>query len=70
MQAAFADGVIRGSYQKDWLFSQLKMGDSRDMGNDSSVGAIAYVYLKTKDVTFLNMLKEWNTLNRKKHIPF
>lgn len=63
-QASYADGVVRGSYQKDWVLEQLKNFYPNDPNiNMSSIGALAYLYLKTKDETILENLIKWNNIN-------
>ena len=63
VKAAYADGVVRGSYQKKWLDEQLELFDPQIDVNDSGIGAIAYVYLKTNNLNLLNQLKEWERIN-------
>lgn len=67
-QAAYADGVVRGSYQKDWLKNQSD--HLPDAANDSAVGAIAYMYLKTHDQKLLSELTAWNERNKNNHNKF
>jgi len=69
MKAAYADGVVRGSYQKEWMMNQVTMSMPKNI-NDSSVGAVAYVYLKTQNPILFNNLNEWCTLNRNNHTKF
>lgn len=70
IKAAYADGVVRGSYQKEWLQEQFKSIDLYMDTNDSAVGALAYYYLKTNDLNILNKLTEWNYINRDNHNKF
>lgn len=65
-QAAYADGVIRGSYESEWMIEQLLrgvIGDSDQLINNSAIGAYAYVYLKTNDERYKTILDEWCEAN-------
>ena len=70
IKAAYADGVIRGNYKKKWLQDQNEFFDPKMNVNDSSIGALAYVYLKTHDESMLDKLTEWETLNRNNNENF
>lgn len=65
-QAAYADGVVRGSYQKPWMIDQFGSIDEStlDQMNLSAVGALAYIYLKTGDTKCQNSLQRWCDKNR------
>lgn len=66
-QAAFTDGVVRGSYEQDWLIRQnnVTLPDSTLKKMDSSsVGALAYVYLKTGNRISLKNLERWVEIHR------
>lgn len=56
-QAAYADGVVRGSYKREWIRNQSS--SLNDDANSSSVGAIAYIYLKTNTEEYGISLKDW-----------
>lgn len=62
-QAAYADGVIRGSYDEKWFSEQIREEIGPDC-NSSSIGGLAYYYLKTRDNSVLDSLNKWN----KEHI--
>ncbi len=62
VKAAYADGVVRGSYQKQWMMiDQTKdcSGDLLNGVNNTAIGGLAFTYLKTQDVSILNTLKQW-----------
>jgi hypothetical protein len=61
-KAAYADGVIRGSYQQEWLKKQVEK-NIPDSADDSVVGAYAYFYLKTQDNNILKHLTDWTNRN-------
>jgi len=63
-KAAYADGVVRGSYEKDWLRRQYDSFDAHMNTNESAIGALAYFYLKTGDEKILKTLTEWNQINK------
>jgi len=67
IQAAYADGVVRGSYQKEWLQEQHKSFDPQFDVNNSAIGALAYMYLKTRDSNMLDDLTKWNNINSNNH---
>ncbi len=62
-QAAFADGVVRGNHQKEWLKQQFLSANLSSKSNDATVGAVAYMYLKTNNLVFFNELNKWNKDN-------
>ena len=68
-QAAYADGVVRGSYQQGWMKEQLH-GDIPDNTNDSAVGGCAYAYLKTQDQDLLQRLIDWYVKNKNNFTKF
>jgi len=70
IQAAYADGVVRGSYQKKWMQEQNELFDPQMNVNDSGIGAVAYIYLKTRDLKLFTKLREWNRLNCDNHARF
>jgi hypothetical protein len=72
IQAAYADGVIRGSYQKQWLYNDMLSSDYSGLNNanEAAIGALAYIYLKTKNSVVLNKLKMWKEVNYNNNIKF
>lgn len=59
-KAAYADGVVRGSYGYEWMIKQLRQIDSTtDCSNNSAVGAVAYACLKTQDQIMIDNLEDW-----------
>lgn len=62
-QAAFADGIVRGNHQKEWLKQQFLSINLSPNSNDSTVGAVAYMFLKTNNLVLFNELKKWNEDN-------
>jgi hypothetical protein len=60
-KAAYADGVVRGSYQEAWFAAQMQSltADMLDHSNDSSIGGLAYYHLKTGNNECLNVLSQW-----------
>jgi len=71
-KAAYADGVVRGSYQREWMIKQLMNTNINSLKsvNDSSIGTLAYVYLKTDNKCILNVLGEWTNANLDNHGSF
>lgn len=64
-KAAYADGVVRGNYNKPWLQNQTQQFNPKNSKNNmSSVGAVAYLYLKTGDRDLLVKLLRWVEINR------
>ncbi len=72
MKAAYADGVVRGSWQREWMINQFNNTDVNSLANvnDTTIGALAYVYLKTNNQRLLNVLNEWNCVNIDNHAVF
>ena len=62
-KAAYADGVVRGSYKEDWMMEQM-LEDIPDAANSSAIGALAYIYLKTSNENALQALTDWNERNK------
>jgi len=66
IKAAYADGVIRGSYQRTWIINDITKNTGTNVlthANDSAIGALAYIYLKTKNQKCLDALTKWNEMN-------
>jgi len=61
-QAAYADGVTRGSYDKEWFSKQIREEIGANC-NSSAIGGLAYYYLKTGDNSVLDSLNKWNKEN-------
>lgn len=60
-KAAYADGVIRGSYQLQWLSNQLNnMWNLEQSTSYVGIGALAYVGLKTNNQAFIDCVNEWS----------
>ena len=70
IMAAYADGVVRGSYEKKWIIDQLESFDPHMDTNDCAIGALAYIYLKTKNSSILGKLSEWKKINNNNHNTF
>lgn len=64
--AAYADGVVRGSYQNAWFINDNKKSTIKDLAecNSSAIGGLAYYYLKTNDERSLSLITEWIELNK------
>lgn len=48
-KAAYADGVVRGNYHRDWLKKQFSSSNDWEMVNCSSLGGLAYFILKCEE---------------------
>ena len=59
-QAAYADGVARGSYMEKWFKDQPNIFPPNFEPNVSS----AYVYLKTHDQISFDTLNKWCSANK------
>jgi hypothetical protein len=70
-QAAFADGVVRGSWEEKWMQDQCTSASYYSEGvNNSSIGGLAYLYLKTQNTILGEKLEEWNNMNKDNHNNF
>jgi hypothetical protein len=63
-QAAYADGVVRGSYEKEWMTNQLRGDDDFQQGNVTAIGGLAFVALKTTDASLHSKLNAWIARNQ------
>lgn len=63
-QAAYADGVVRGSYEKEWMANQFHGDEDLQQSNVSAIGGLAFVALKTSDDISLARLNAWVTHNQ------
>lgn len=72
MQAAYADGVIRGNYEKKWLIDSFNSSSSNDLlhANDVAIGALAYFYLKTQNQSAFDQVQSWNAQNKNNNSNF
>ncbi|RYE15207.1 MAG: hypothetical protein EOP34_04110 [Rickettsiales bacterium] len=57
--AAYADGVIRGSYKQKWVIKDMQLDTITEWGNHTVIGGIAYYCLKTSDKKLLDVLLDW-----------
>lgn len=76
-KAAYADGVVRGSYTKQWLKGQysecLTMGNefyTNPNINSSAIGALAYMCLKEDNPEFKQLLAGWCEANKDNQTTF
>lgn len=63
-QAAYADGVVRGSYEKEWMTDQFHGDEDLQQSNVSAIGGLAFVALKTSDDISLSRLNAWVAHNQ------
>lgn len=64
-KAAYADGIIRGCYKKQWVEELIRdMYEKYSLTEDDEVnkitlGGIAYIYLKNYDKRLLDIMERW-----------
>lgn len=63
-QAAYADGVVRGSYEKEWLVNQFHRNEDLQEANVSAIGGLAFAALKTTDASLHSKLNAWIAHNQ------
>ena len=68
MMAAYADGVVRGSHDFDWFIKQMKETTIEELdspeANSSSLGCLAYLWLKKGDKLSFELLNLWKERNK------
>lgn len=76
-KAAYADGVVRGSYTKQWLKEQyvelLNMGNqfyTEPNVGSSAIGALAYMCLKEDNPELTQILNGWCEANKDNQTSF
>lgn len=65
-KAAYADGVVRGSFTKSWMKSNYNSWDPYDSSirlNIASIGGLAYIALKLNDQKLCGNIQIWSELN-------
>jgi hypothetical protein len=65
-QAAYADGVVRGSYTQQWLIDDFNSMTEDDLNiiDLPAVGGLAFYHLKTGNSHALNLLQRWCAKNK------
>ena len=61
-KAAFANGIVRANYNKEWFIKQLD-NIHEDNCTISLLGCISYICLKTPNEKYIKFLLDWNEKN-------